>query len=170
METHDTLLQTKQTQMDETLPYKINGRDSLLSNQTNPRPPTHLHQKRPPETRTHDQSNRLQHHSPNQKHPKRSLETEPYLPPIESITNCTPFLPITGIMLDQKLCALDVGSHPNLEPRSMILKKSPSAFSYPACSLNLSVEQPLHMIPCILPTLMIFGGLRELSPSGSRCS
>ena len=28
----------------------INGRDSLLSNQTNPRPPTHLHQKKPPET------------------------------------------------------------------------------------------------------------------------
>jgi hypothetical protein len=77
METHDTLLQTKQTQMDETLPHAINGRDSLLSNQTNPRPPTHLQQKRPPKTRTHDQSNRLQHHSPNQKQTKRSIETEP---------------------------------------------------------------------------------------------
>jgi hypothetical protein len=34
-------------------------------------------QKRPPETRIRDQSNRLQHHSPNQEHAKRSLETEP---------------------------------------------------------------------------------------------
>ena len=64
----------------KTVPHAINGRDSLLSNQTNPRPPTHIHQKRPPETRTHDQSNRLQHHSPNQKHPKRSIETEPFFP------------------------------------------------------------------------------------------
>ena len=77
METHDTILQAKQTRMDETLPHTIHGRDSLLSNQTNPRPPTHIQQKRPPETRTHDQSNRLQHHSPNQKQTKRSLETEP---------------------------------------------------------------------------------------------
>ena len=50
METHDTILQAKQTQMDETVPYKINGRDSLLSNQTNPRPPTNLNKKRPSET------------------------------------------------------------------------------------------------------------------------
>jgi len=42
LETHDTFLQARQAQMDETVPYKINGRDSLLSNQTNPRPPTHL--------------------------------------------------------------------------------------------------------------------------------
>jgi hypothetical protein len=77
METHDTLLQAKQPQMDDTLPHAINGRDSLLSDQTNPRPPTHIQQKRPPETRTHHQSNRLQHHSPNQNQAKRSLETEP---------------------------------------------------------------------------------------------
>jgi len=77
LETHDTILQATQTRMDETLPWKINGRDSLLSNQTNPRPPPNIHQKRPPETRTHDQSNRPQHHSPNQKQTKRSIETEP---------------------------------------------------------------------------------------------
>jgi len=77
METHDTFLQARQAQMDETLPYKINGRDSLLSNQTNLGPPTNLNKKRPPETRTHDQSDRLQHHSPHQKQTKRSLETEP---------------------------------------------------------------------------------------------
>ena len=77
METHDPILQTKQPQMDDALPYALNGRDSLLSNQTNPRPPTDIQQKRPPEARTHDQSNRLQHHSPHQKHAKRSLETEP---------------------------------------------------------------------------------------------
>ena len=50
METHDTLLQAKQTQMDETLPHTIHGRDSLLSNQTNLGPPTNLNKKRPPET------------------------------------------------------------------------------------------------------------------------
>jgi len=50
METHDTILQAKQTQMDETVPWKINGRDSLLSNQTNPGPPTNLNKKRPSET------------------------------------------------------------------------------------------------------------------------
>jgi len=50
METHDTLLQARQAQMDETLPYKINGRDSLLSNQANLGPPTNLNKKRPPET------------------------------------------------------------------------------------------------------------------------
>ncbi len=60
METYDTILQEKPKKMDETLPQKIHGRNRFLSNQTNTRPPSHLHQKRPSKTRTHDQSNRLQ--------------------------------------------------------------------------------------------------------------
>src|SRR5271157_5686866 len=58
-------------------------------------------------------------------------------PPIETTNNCSTCFPIAGIILNQKLCALEVGLSSSLEPKSIILKKLHSQFDFESVPGNI---------------------------------